>query len=40
MNSEDVRGVYLSVLWNYYANTYSFFDSISHTVCKKTAIHS
>ena len=36
MNSEDVRGVYLSVLWNYYAYTYSFFDSISHTVCKKT----
>ena len=31
---------YLSVLWNYYAYTYSFFDNISHTVCEKTAIHS
>ena len=31
---------YLSVLWNYYAYTYSFFDNISHTFCEKTAIHS
>ena len=31
---------YLSVLWNYLAYTYSFFDNISHTVCEKTAIHS
>ena len=31
---------YLSVLCNYYAYTYSFFDNISHTVCEKTAIHS
>ena len=31
---------YLSVLWNYYTYTYSFFDNISHTVCEKTAIHS
>ena len=26
---------YLSVLWNYYAYSYSFFDNISHTVCEK-----
>ena len=26
---------YLSVLWNYYAYTYSFFDNISHTFCEK-----
>ena len=26
---------YLSVLLNYYAYTYSFFDNIFHTVCKK-----
>ena len=31
---------YLSVLWNCYAYTYSFFDNISHTFCEKTAIHS
>ena len=31
---------YLSVLWNYYEYTYSFFDNIYHTVCEKTAIHS
>ena len=31
---------YLSVLRNYYAYTYSFFDNISHTFCEKTAIHS
>ena len=31
---------YLSVLKNYYAYTYSFFDNISHTFKKKTAIHS
>ena len=31
---------YLSVLWNYYTYTYSFFDNISHTFCEKTAIHS
>ena len=30
---------YLSVLWNCYAYTYSFFDNISHTFCGKTAIH-
>ena len=27
---------YLAVLLNYYAYTYSFFDNIFHTVCKKT----
>ena len=31
---------YLSVLLNYYAHTYSFFDNISHSVCKKTVIYS
>ena len=31
---------YLSVLRNYYAYTYSFFDKISHTFWEKTAIHS
>ena len=31
---------YLSVLWNCYAYTYSFFDNISHKFCEKTAIHS
>ena len=28
----------LSVLWKYYAHTYSLFDNISHTVCDKTAL--
>ena len=36
----EVEIFYLSVLWNYYAYTYSFFDDISHTVGEKTAIHS
>ena len=31
---------YLSVLWNCYAYTYSFFDNISHTFGEKTAIYS
>ena len=26
---------YLSVVWNYYTYTYSFFDNISRTVCEK-----
>ena len=30
----------LSVLWNCYAYTYSFFDNISHPFCEKTAFHS
>ena len=29
---------YLAVLLNYYAYTYSFFDNIFHTVCKKTGL--
>ena len=31
---------YLSILWDYYAYTYSFFDNISYTVGEKTAIDS
>ena len=31
----QLKFFYLSVLWNYYAYIYSFFDNISHTVCKK-----
>ena len=30
---------YLAVLLNYYAYTYSFFDNIFHTVCKKKTGH-
>ena len=30
---------YLSVLWNCYAYTYSFFDNNFHTVCKKNPGH-
>ena len=30
---------YLAVLLNYYAYTYSFFDNIFHTVCKKKPGH-
>ena len=30
---------YLAVLLNYYAYTYSFFDNIFHTVCKKNPDH-
>ena len=40
MDNVKLNFFYLSVLWNYYAYTYSFFDNISHTVCEKTAIHS
>ena len=40
INNVELKFFYLSVLWNYYAYTYSFFDNISHTVCEKTAIHS
>ena len=40
IHNVKLKFVYLSVLWNYYAYTYSFFDNISHTVCEKTAIHS
>ena len=40
IDNVKLKFVYLSVLWNYYAYTYSFFDNISHTVCEKTAIHS
>ena len=31
----QLKFFYLSVLWNYYAYIYSYFDNISHTVCKK-----
>ena len=31
---------YLSVLWNCYTYTYSFFNNISHTFFEKMAIHS
>ena len=40
IDNEKLKFFYLSVLWNYLAYTYSFFDNISHTVCEKTAIHS
>ena len=40
IDNVKLKFFYLSVLWNYYAYTYSFFDNISHTVCEKTAIHS
>ena len=40
IDNVKLKCFYLSVLWNYYAYTYSFFDNISHTVCEKTAIHS
>ena len=40
IDNVKLKFFYLSVWWNYYAYTYSFFDNISHTVCEKTAIHS
>ena len=40
IDNVKVKFFYLSVLWNYYAYTYSFFDYISHPVCEKMAIHS
>ena len=40
IDNVKLKFFYLSVLWNYYAYTNSFFDNISHTVCEKTAIHS
>ena len=40
IDNVKLKSFYLSVLWNYYAYTYSFFDNVSHTVCEKTAIHS
>ena len=40
IDNVKLKFFYLSVLWNYYAYTYSFFDNISHTFCEKTAIHS
>ena len=40
IDNVKLKFFYLSVLWNYYAYTYSFFDKISLTVCEKTAIHS
>ena len=40
IDNVKLKFFYLSVLWNYYTYTYSFFDNISHTVCEKTAIHS
>ena len=40
IDNVKLKFFYLSVLWNYYAYTYSFFDNISLTVCEKTAIHS
>ena len=38
IDNVKVKFFYLSVLWNYYTYTYSFFDNISHTFCEKTAI--
>ena len=40
IDNVKLKFFYLSLLWNYYAYTYSFFYNISHTVCEKTAIHS
>ena len=40
IDNVKLKFFYLSVLWNYLAYIYSFFDNISHTVCEKTAIHS
>ena len=40
IDNVKLKFFYLSVLWNCYAYTYSFFDHISHTFCEKTAIHS
>ena len=40
IDNVKLKFFYLSVFWNYYTYTYSFFDNISHTVCEKTAIHS
>ena len=40
IDNVKLRFFYLSLLRNYYACTYSFFDNISPTVCEKTAIHS
>ena len=40
IDNVKLKFFYLSVLWNYLAYTYRFFDNISHTVCEKTAIHS
>ena len=38
IDNVKVKFFYLSVLWNYYTYTYSFFDNIFHTFCEKTAI--
>ena len=35
IDNVKLKFFYLSVLWNYYAYTYSFFDNISPTVCEK-----
>ena len=40
IDNVKLKFFYLSVLWNYLAYTYSFFNNISRTVCEKTAIHS
>ena len=40
IDNVKLKFFYLSVLRNYYAYTYSFFNKISHTFWEKTAIHS
>ena len=40
IDNVKLKFFYLSVLRNYYAYAYSFFDNISHTFCEKTATHS
>ena len=40
IDNVKLKFFYLSVLWNYYSYTYSFFDNVSLTFCEKTAIHS
>ena len=40
IDNVKLKFFYLSVLWNYYAYTYSFFDNISHTEFVKKNGHS
>ena len=40
IDNVKLKFFYLSVLWNYHAYAYVFFDNISHTVCEKTTKHS
>ena len=40
IDNVKLKFFYFSVLWNYLAYIYSFFDNISHTVCEKTTMHS